>query len=79
MNSVGFSSAAAEENGAMSANADSGGSRGSPFGLASVPLIIGLLLLDSLAATLSGIQVEMPTLSGLFIDGNNATLLPATV
>ena len=27
----------------MSANADSGGSRGSPFGLASVPLIIGLI------------------------------------
>jgi len=48
----------------MSANADSGGSRGSPFGLASVPLIIGLLLLDSLAATLSGIQVEMPAFSG---------------
>ena len=52
----------------MSANADSGGSRGSPFGLASVPLIIGLIpfcyskYFGDGTVTLSGIQVEMPTL-----------------
>ena len=68
----------------MSANADSCGSRGSAFGLASVrndwAFLFATRNISAMARSPSLVfRLRCPRFQVLFIDGNNATLLPATV